>query len=264
MRARLQVLLVSVLALLAWAGSARALSIAPGSETLFTQLERSDTALLARFAGAEPGFVTFVVDQVLQGRAGSEARVKLSEGQTTLSGLEPGRRYLLLLADLPDGSFALPLDSLSILSVPERDLPETLAAVRAWDREGQDPAAKRATLMRFATARSLFLQDSAVMGLTHLRLMNRDALRDLMEPMVSGRIAHPRARETLVRFAGVMGATEHRERLMDRVRDVGETQALREAALFALHAMDPEAARELEPTLAANAGLNALMRSLER
>lgn len=263
MSARLHVLVAFLLATLAWAGPARALSIAPGSETLFTQLERSDTVLLARFDAAEPGFVRFVIEQVLQGRAGSEARVRLPEGQT-LSGLEPGQRYLLLLTELPDGSFALPLESLSILVVPEADLAETLAAVRAWGGDAGDPAARRATLMRFATARSLFLQDSAVMGLTHLRLMTRDTLRELMDPMVSGRIADPRARQTLVRFAGVMGAIEHRDTLMDRVRDAAETQELREAALFALHSMDAGAARELAPEIARNAGLSALMRSLER
>ena len=261
-----RICIAGLIAALAWTAPVWALSFAPGSETLFTQLEMSDSVVLARFRSAGSDGLRFSAETVLHGTAGQEVRIRLSEGQTTLNGLEPTERYLLMLKGAGDGTFTLPLESFSVLRVSEAELPETLSAVRAWVQDGENPAARRATLVRFATASAPFLQRSAIMGLMHLQLMDRASLESLVDRLAAGRIVLPEARQLIVRFTGVMGATEHRSFLTSRIRDRGETSELREAALFALHAMDPSAARALAPEIESGAipDLRPLLRSLMR
>jgi hypothetical protein len=241
-----------------------ALSLPPGARTLFMQIEMSDSIVLARFRAASSDSASFSTEQVLHGSAGPEVRVRFPEGRTTLGNFKPTERCLLMLERGENGTFALPLDSFSILRVPDDELSETLSAVRAWVQSGEDLASRRATLVRFATARAPFLQRSAVMGLTLLQLMDRPTLRSLVDRLAADRVVDAEARELIVRFTGVMGATEHRSFLTSRVRDRTETRELREASLFALHAMDPSAARELAPEIQSGAipDLRPLMRSL--
>ena len=74
------------------------------------------------------------------------------------------------------------------------------------------------------------------------------------------------ARQMIVRWTGVRGATEHRGFLTARIRDAAERLEMREAALFALDEMDPSADRALAPEIESGAipGLRKLMRSLRR
>ena len=260
--------LLVVVALAAGLGSppdARALSVAPGSETLFTQIEASEAVVLARFRAASAGELQFVAEEVLLGGAGESVSVALAEGEA-FPGLDPDSRYLLMLASEGGGRFRLVMEGLSILQISEPELPEVLEAARAWVRDRDDPAASRRTLVRFATSRSMFLQRSALMALTYVRPMDRDSLQSLVDQLAAGRVVDPQARERIVRFAGVMGAMEHRDFLAARVRDASETPDLREAALFALDAMDPEMVRVLAPEIerSGTPGLRSLMRSLER
>ena len=263
MRALSRLCILILLTAVGGATPVRAMSVAPGSETLFTQIERADTVVLARLRAAEPGALIFSGEQVLRGGTGAELRVVLPDGQA-MGGLTPRSRYLLMLNRVADGSFTLPLEGLSILRVADADLPETLDAVRAWVRDREDPVSARATLVTFASARSAFIQRSAIMGLTHLQLMDRPALQLLVNQLAAGRVVEPEARQMIVRFVGVMGATEHQGFLVARIRDTAETSELREAALFALDFMDPGAARALAPDIerTGTPALRALMRSL--
>jgi hypothetical protein len=222
--------------------------------------------VLARFRSAGSDGVSFFAEEVLHGSAGPAVRVRLPEGRTTLGSFKPTERYLLMLERAGNGTFTLPLDTFSILRVSDAELPETLSAVRAWVQSGEDLASRRATLVRFATARAPFLQRSAVMGLILLQLMDRPTLRSLVDQLAAGRVVDAEARQMIVRVTGALGATEHRSFLTSRIRERTETQELREAALFALHAMDPSAAGALAPEIESGAipGLRPLMRSLMR
>jgi hypothetical protein len=263
MRALARTRSLALIAALAWTAPVQALTPAPGSETLFMHVEMSDAVVLARFRLASSDTGSFTAEEVLRGSAGQEVDVRIPEGQT-FGDLQPGRRYLLMLDSRADGAFTLPLEGLSILRVSDAELPETLSAVRAWVRAGEDLAGRRATLLRFATAHAPSLQRSAIMGFMHLQLMDRPSLQSLVDQLAAGRVVQPEARQLIVRFTGVMGATEHQSFLTSRIRDRFETQELREASLFALHTMNPRASSALAPEIENGAipGLSALMRSL--
>ena len=249
----------------AWIGAlpAWAMSPAPGAETLFTQLEHADAAVVARLARIEPDGLVLAVDSVIRGNAPGSLRVPVETG-SPFELLDPSRRYIVLLQRDRAGDYRLPLGGLSVLSVPQGELSEAIAAAESYVQAGDRTEERRAALLRAAGSRSEYVQRSAVVGLTLLGMMDRAVVGQLVSQLDAGRLTEPEACRMVIRSVAVVEAVEHGPFLERRIRDRRERPTLRESALFALFVMDPSSARRVAASLgpASTPSLEALRRSL--
>jgi hypothetical protein len=227
---------------------ARALDILPGGETLFQQVEGADIVLSARYIGRSTESLIFERDALLAGSVGSRVAVASDDYLATLE-LTPGAAYVLCLRSEPDGTLRARASMYSVLAVPSAELPAALAAVRVYLRDRTDRARLTASLLQLAASDSALLQTGAVTSLSQRGLLTRENVVSLLELARTNRLREPRAREQVLEQAGWLRAATARSVVESRLLDPTEDASVREAALRALHRIDPRSVERVLPQL---------------
>ena len=255
--------LVAMLAIvLAGGGLAHATSWPPDAETLFIQLESADVVVVGRIQ-SEPGGLTSVrADRVLQGTVGRELVIDVEE-TTSLGGLDPDRRYLIVLDEGTRGTLRLPLGALSVLD-PAEPLYELIRASRAYLSIRGDSERRRSYLIQAFQSPRPFLQRSALAALIDQRAMDPSTLAQLVGSMQAGHAVHPELKGLVARWIGALELSEHVPFLRGCVLDAREAASVRAAALLALDDIDRQSAVQVRSELGAGppAALARMIRSL--